>query len=312
MNPARSEINRRSFLKAAPVLVAGTRILTHAQTPIERGRFSDDDVPQARDALLKMVNDARSAARLGRLELDQLACKVANEHALDMARGEFLSHWGSDGRKPYHRYSFAGGTDAVVENVSSADSIQSLTNKGVLSDLQDMHLAMLYEKPPNDGHRRTILSRQSTHVGFGIALQGYHLRLDELYLARYVQIDPVPRLAKTNAAVLLSGRLLSQTNYLTSIDVYHEPLPAPPAIEWLREPRSYGLPTQHDTLLPRLPSGYSYPEGGQAIIEKGSGGTFRVRVNLSRKPGINTLVIWLKASNGTEFQGSQICIRVEG
>jgi uncharacterized protein YkwD len=310
MNPARSEITRRSFLMAAPLLAAGTRLITPAQTPIQRGRFGVEDLPQAREQLLQMVNDERAAAHLGKLELDQLAGKVASDHALDMARGDFLSHWGSDGRKPYQRYSFAGGTDAVLENVSSADGTQSVTTAAVLSDLHDMHLAMLNEQPPNDGHRRTILSRQSTHVGFGIALQGHHLRLDQLYLARYLQIDPVPRLAKTKAAVLLSGRVLKQTNDLTSIDVYYEPLPSPPAIEWLREPRSYSLPDQHDTLLPRLPSGYSYP-GGQAIIEKSSGGNFRVRVNLSRKPGINTMVIWLRAGNGIEFQGGQVCVRVE-
>src|SRR5437667_11396054 len=118
-------ISRRSFLKSAAPFALGLRAIAPGQTPIERGQFSEDDVRLAREQLLRMVNEERSQAGLNKLELDDLACNVAREHALDMAKGEFLSHWGSDGRKPYHRYSFAGGTDAVQENASSADNIQS-------------------------------------------------------------------------------------------------------------------------------------------------------------------------------------------
>src|SRR5437667_142849 len=84
-----------------------------------------------------VVNGERAAAGLNALVLDDLACNVANAHALDLATGKFLSHWGSDGRKPYHRYSFAGGIDAVQENVSRADNIASVTPGGVSADLKD-------------------------------------------------------------------------------------------------------------------------------------------------------------------------------
>src|SRR5947207_411727 len=117
-------IDRRSFLKAAAPFALGLRTIARGQILIERGRFSQDDLPAAREQLLIQVNAERARAGLSLLELDDLACRVANEHALDMATGEFLSHWGSDGRKPYQRYSFAGGTEALRENVSSADNVQ--------------------------------------------------------------------------------------------------------------------------------------------------------------------------------------------
>ena len=170
-----------------------------------------------------------------------------------MIQGDFLSHWGSDGRKPYHRYSFAGGTDAVQENVSSARSIQSVTAAGVARNLYDMHLSMVQEAPPNDGHRKTILFPQLTHVGFGIALQGHNLRLDELYLARYLEADQLPRQVKPKSTITLRGRILNPTHRLNGVDVFFEPPPTPPSIDWLREPRSYGLPKGYETLLPRLP-----------------------------------------------------------
>ncbi len=312
MNLVQLEISRRSFLKGAAPFALGFLRVARGQTPIERGRFSEDDVPLAREQLLRMVNEERSQAGLSKLELDDLAGKVASEHALDMAKGEFLSHWGSDGRKPYHRYSFAGGTNAVQENASSADNLWSLAPTGVLKDLHDMHLSMLNEKPPNDGHRRTILFPAHTHVGFGIALQGFHLRLAELYVAKYVRVDPIPQRVKPKQSVLFSGRVLNPQNELAGVDVYYEPVPTPPQIEWLRVVRSYGMPDERESFQPRLPAGRHYTDGTTGEIEMLAGGNFRVRIPLSKIPGINTIMVWLsKGENGVPFPASQICILVE-
>ena len=312
MSSSRHLVTRRSFLQAAAPLALRLSAIGRSQTLIERGRFNEDDIPLAREQLLTMINAERANARLSRLRLDDLACKVASEHAGDMANGNFLSHWGTDGRKPYHRYSFAGGTAAVQENVSAADNIQSVTSANVLKDLRDMHQSMVGEVPPNDGHRKTILFPWHTHVGFGIAMQGHSVRLDELYVARYVDIDPIPRQVKKKARVLLTGRTRDREHTLTGVDVYYEPLPSPPDINWLREPRSYGMPEKNERLFPRLPDRYSYPNGSQGTIEVESTGGFRVSVSLSKKPGINTIMIWLReGQNGIAFPASQICIRVE-
>ena len=312
MDPVQLEISRRSFLKSAAPFGLGFLRVARGQTPVERGQFSEDDVPQAREQLLAMVNEERSQAGLSKLQIDDLACKVAREHALDMAKGEFLSHWGSDGLKPYHRYSFAGGTDAVQENASSADDIWSLTPTGVLKDLHDMHLSMLNEKPPNDGHRRTILFPVHTHVGFGIALQGFHLRLAELYVAKYVRVDSIPQRAKPKQSVLFSGRVLNPENVLAGVDVYYEPLPTPPKIEWLRVARSYGMPDERESFQPRLPAGLHYTDGTQGEIEMLAGGNFRLRISLSKIPGINTIMVWVsKGETGVPFPASQICVLVE-
>ena len=282
------------------------------QIPIERGRFNEDEIPLVRNRLLELVNTERSQAGLSALELDDLACKVASNHARDMVGGMFLSHWGSDGRKPYHRYSFAGGTDAVQENVSSADNVQSVTSAGVLKDLHDMHQSMIDEVPPNDGHRRTILFPQHTHVGFGIAMKGRSVRLDELYLARYVEVDPIPRQARIKTRMLVSGKILRPNDLLNGVEVYYEPLPSPPPIEWLREPRSYGMPEVSERLRPRIPDILFYADGSHGSIDIDSANRFRVRVGLSKEPGINTIMVWIKAGRtGTAFPAAQICIRVE-
>ena len=305
-------ITRRSFLKSSSSFALGLRAVARGQIPIERGQFSEIDIPAAREQLLTQVNAERVRAGLNLLELDDLACKVASEHARDMVTREFLSHWGSDGRKPYHRYSFAGGTDALRENVSSADNIQSLTRAGVLRDLYAMHQSMIDEVPPNDGHRKAILFPWQTHVGFGLAMKGRSLRLDELYLARYVQIDPIPRQVRINTRMLFKGKLLHLNHLLNGVEVYYEPLPSPPAIEWLRQLRSYGMPEVIDRLRPRLPDVLFYPDGGHGSIEIDSSNRFHVRVSLSKEPGINTIMVWIKTGQtATAFPAAQICIRVE-
>jgi len=302
---------RRSFLKvsAAFALMPAT---ASAQVPIERGRFSEDHLTLARARLLDLVNAERAAAGLSVLELDDLACKVATDHAHDMATNHFLSHWGSDGRKPYQRYSFAGGINAIQENVSSADKILSLTPGGVIGDLVDMHTAMHDETPPNDGHRQAMLASQHTHAGFGIALNGHSLRLSEFYVSRYLEVDPFPRQAKRQATVVITGKLLNPRHFLHEVDVFFEPLPAPPTADWLRTPRGYALPDEYAGLRPRAPHGAHYGDGSTGDYEWGNG-KFRVPAKLAREaPGIYTIVFWLRRVPADKaFPGAEICIRCE-
>ncbi len=304
--------NRRAFLLAAAPFALGLGAFAPARLSINLGQLRTEDIPLAIDGLLKLVNEERAQFHLSQLKLDELACQVAGEHARDMANRQFLSHWGSDGRKPYHRYSLAGGVDAVMENVSAADGIQSLTASGIAADLSEMHRKMFNEVSPDDGHRRTILFPHHTHVGLGIGRVDRYLRLDELYLTRYVEVDPVPRHARPKAGLLLRGRLLNPRHELTGADVYYEPLPEPPAIDWLRTPRSYGMPRSYQRLLPRLPDGKFYSDGSTGSIELITGGSFRVPVVLAKDPGINIIVVWLSTNaNGSPFPAAQVCIRCE-
>jgi len=304
--------SRRSFIKSAATVLLALPTFVRAQTPLERGGFDERQFPLLREKLLTLLNDERTAVGLNRLELDELACKVGNDHASDMVRGQFLSHWGSDGRTAYLRYSFAGGVDALQENVGSADKIHSFAPNSVIQDFLDMHQAMMNEVPPNDGHRRTILDKYHTHVGFGLAFQGRSLRLDELYLARYLRLDPVPRQAKPKSTIILTGRLLNARHSLHEVDVCYEPLPKAPDIAWLRTPRSLSLPSDYLVLKPRAPAGTSYTDGSLGDFDWG-GGRFRVPANMFRSaPGIYTIVFWINRHNTENpFPATEICVRVE-
>src|SRR5215831_13747970 len=302
-------MQRRSFVTFGIPFALSLPAINRAQVLIERGRFTDEQLPLAREQLLHQVNAERATRGLTQLKLDELACKVANGHAQDMAAGLFLSHWGSDGRKPFYRYGMAGGNAAVQENCSAADDIESVSPSKVLNDLHDMHQSMVNESPPYDGHRRTIFDPFHTHVGFGVALNSRSLRLDELYLARYVQFDPVVTEAKPRATVRVSGRLLNVRHFLNEIDVFYEPPPKPPDIFWLRTPRSVSLPDEVMRLRPQVSDGVTYEDGGRGEFEWGNG-RFRARVNLfNSNPGIYTIVCMVRRTpNDKGFPGGQVCI----
>ena len=260
-----------------------------------------------------MVNEERAVAKVSELKIDELATRVASSHATEMATQEFASHWGCDGLKPYHRYSFAGGTEATQENVSAADNTWS----GKLSDLKQdtsyLHVRMYQETPPNDGHRKTILAPQHTHVGFGIALNKLHLRIVELFVARYVEVKPVPRAMKPGADVVFMARLLKREHTLNHVEVFYEPLPKPPEMDWLRQARSYSLPDHSRVLRPKVTPPYTYTDRTIGEIDMNLDGSFSAPVNLyNDKPGIYTIVAWIKRKSSEKaFPATEVCIRAE-
>src|SRR5258705_3744762 len=98
-----------------------------------------------------------------------------------------------------------------------------------------MHQSMIDKVPHQDGHLNAILFPFHTHVGFGIALQSRSLRLDELYLARYLQFDPFVTKAKPKSTVTVTGKHRTSNHFILGVDVSFTPETAPLSIDWLRQ-----------------------------------------------------------------------------
>ena len=147
---------------------------------------------------------------------------------------------------------------------------------------------------------------------FGVGAEGSHVRLTELYVARYVTIDRYPTKQRPGGGFILSGRVLDPRYTVQGIDVCYEPLPSPPDIAWLRVPRPYGLPEDRENLSPKLPDNYHYDDGSKGSIELQSNGTFRVPVVLTKKAsGIYTMVVWIQQGDADPFSATQVCVRAE-
>src|SRR5262245_19686205 len=305
---------RRSFLTtaASPIALSVASVISQHTTRAAQ-QLSKSDIAEFRNDLLKLVNTERVAAGLSSLAIDELACAVSDQHALDMATRRFLSHWGSDGRKPYQRYSSAGGFQAVQENVSAADDLESASPKYIGWTLSQMHLKMYAEVPPNDGHRRTILTPEHTHAGFGIALDGLFLRLAELYVARHVLLQPFDRRVDRKARPQISGELLDRRWKLVYAEIFFEPPPAPPELSWLRVARPYGLPPEYKIIRPVAPQGQFYTDGSSGDIKISERGKFTIPLKFDKsKPGIYTVVIWISDLEGKrKSAATYACIQVD-
>ncbi|MBX7218438.1 MAG: CAP domain-containing protein [Blastocatellia bacterium] len=264
------------------------------------------------ERIVKRINQERAAADVPPVELDDLATTVATVHAREMAELAYAGHWSPDGKKPYMRYSFAGGTEAVAENVAGIFGVvNTLEEADLVEYLADLHLSMYEEKPPHDGHRKTILRAEHTHVGIGFALINGSLCYAEEYLSRYVEVSPLPVEAKRKTALPLTGKILNPQLKLSQIEIFFEPLPTPPAIAWLRAPRNYGLPATRVGLATREKAGTNVETGAVTMTTPTE---FRTTLKLNRdEPGIYTVVVWLTDPSGKisreAFPVTNQCIR---
>lgn len=263
--------------------------------------------------LVQLINEERSVEKVTPVELDELASNVATKHAEEMAASDFASHWSLNGLKPYMRYSFAGGLHATQENISAADNTWSVKRADLLQDTSYLHVRLYQESPPNDGHRRTILASQQTHVGIGLAVEHLRLRMVELFVARYLDITNHQEKVKRNEVVTFAGRLLKNSYSLQRIEIFYETTPTKPQLEWLRVARPYSLPDRAVVLRPKLPEGLTYADGSHGDFKLKSDGTFQTSISLfAEEPGIYTIVCWVKRSNREKpFPATQACVVVE-
>jgi len=298
------------FLRIATEATALGAFYTAAKAiPAQNSPISAVLLKELQASLLTMINEERAIERVPPVAMNDLATRVAAAHAVDMARGKFVSHWGSDGRKPYHRYSSAGGIDATEENVSAASNTWSLKPADIAQDVAYLHVRLYNETPPNDGHRKTILAPKQTHVGIGIAMDALRLRVVELFVAKHVEVDRVKQTAQPGETIEFSGKLLEPEAILNYIEVFYEPLPLPPQLVWLQTPRPYSLPDESITLFPKLTGGLKYADGRRGIVEV-NGRSFRTPLKLFKEsPGLYTIACWIRSNkNEKSFIATLICI----
>lgn len=204
----------------------------------------DDPYYDARQAVVRRINEDRAAAGLGPVELDLFSSQVEDQHCQEMAARRYLSHWNLQGLLPYHRYHFAGGRDHVQENLSratifSADPFPIPTEPPeVLPYMLGAHQRFLDEKPPLDGHRKSVLDPGHTHVGIGLAVVGGEFTMGELFVNRYVRLAPLPATVPRGAAQI-EGEVLQSGFGPYYAALFYEGLPQPRTVEQLDRTYAY-------------------------------------------------------------------------
>ncbi|GAB2845822.1 hypothetical protein GCM10027200_52480 [Lentzea nigeriaca] len=120
------------------------------------------------ERVLAVMNQARAGARLKPYEMDAKLVNAAAGHNQVMAGGCGLNHECSGEPGAGVRISAAGAQwGELGENIGSGGPVDDTTS-AIGDKAVGLTNAMLGEKPPDDGHRRNILSSSYTKVGIAV------------------------------------------------------------------------------------------------------------------------------------------------
>jgi uncharacterized protein YkwD len=307
-------------------LVFGLAALLVVSAPLAQGVAPFDETAiTLRHEMLRLINRDRVRHGLQPVQIDAEASAIAESYCRAQIRNGTTGHFTNDGQTPYMRYSFAGGNDGVSENAAAWSASYSFSERALYEMTRQSQEAMMAERPPNDGHRRTILDPYATHVGIGMAWERGEFRIAQEFLRRYVSwTRPLPRAA--GLADLVQGRGKAAPGYrVEAISVHHEPIP-----EWMPAHvasgmKNYRLPDKRRDYLPRLRTFVhpnidgtfrlvreEYTDGRKGDFYSGEDGGFNFEVPFRDGPGVYTVVVWVaRKGEKTPIAASNISIRVD-
>jgi uncharacterized protein YkwD len=223
--------------------------------------------------VLNRINKDR--ADFGLLPVELSSNQAAQIHAEDVFRTRQISHWMTNGEKPYMTYTQYDGEGSVQQNVAIAGFSleqyeQCVTNVLVkceeiepLSTIDQLQYEMMYNDKEccNDGHKDNILNPRHTHVSIGIVYDQYYLALVQNFENNYgldVEVE--------DSEIEISGTLLD--GQLDHIAIYYDEMPTRTVYEQNKDLLSYSAGELVAVIVKPPPPGYYYePLEGYDIIE---------------------------------------------
>jgi hypothetical protein len=196
-----------------------------------------------------------------------------------MAVNQYMSHWNLLGYGPDVRFSLAGGTEAVQENVYSSwqrfDDGRPVPVTDWETEVRKAHESLM----SSPGHRVNILNPDHTQVGIGLAydLATGEFRVAQEFINRYVVLQPVPQTARVSDMLTISGRLMpGASNPL--VNIAYEPLPQPMTAEELSAMNTYQSPAQIVETISALTSSDGSFTAVITLDKPGSTGLYHIRI----------------------------------
>ena len=195
------------FAVCAGYWVTGGNFVDPSDTTTEPPRLRN--VAEKRH-MLELINEARSRAGVPPVVMG--TNNVAQIQADQLMEDCVSSHWGTDGLKPYQRYSLAGGYQVNGENFSGhnecglADTLLSWNDEPL--DMVVDTVKGLLESP---GHRETMLSPEYRKVNLGVAWDRNVFKAVQHFEGDYVELDALPVIADGNLEV--AGRLTAGNDF---------------------------------------------------------------------------------------------------
>ena len=210
--------------------------------------------------MLELINTERK--RVGSPEVLLGDNNAAQLHAESSLEGCHSSHWGSDGLKPYMRYSLAGGYQSNGENgsgsdycVRAADGYRALS--GVKTEIRETMIGWMN----SSGHRRNVLEKTHRKVNIGLAWDRYNLIAVQHFEGDYVEYDSLPVI--DNGKLKLEGMVKNGARFgvgdTIPVQIFYDPPPHPLTPGQLSRTYCYNTGRPIAYVREPLTGGWSYP-----------------------------------------------------
>jgi uncharacterized protein YkwD len=248
-----------------------------------------------RRALVAAVNAARELVGAPALRYDPLLQRIGDIHCRRLLAEGIWGHFALDGVPPYARYLLAGGHGFHRENAASHSSSVGVSPDQVGPIVEGSLDRMLAERPPHDGHRRTLLDPLATHIGIGLAVGDGEVRLtEEVATELAVGWNDAPPVARPRTALTVAGQLAAPWR-VAAVELLRQPLPRPLMRARALGIVAYGYPPRRSITYASGP-----PEllGVAGRLETRSGGRFAYRWTTGPGPGLEVVVIWAQREAG--------------
>lgn len=216
----------RDVSRQNPENLQTTNNTIQAQTTSTNNVYSHDELASY---ALQLINSDRQTAGLPPVKLSNN--QAAQIHAEDMLKVRFLSHYMTDGEKPYMVYTKYDGLGYVAQNAAfqGYQDISQCSNLNTICDAIDPKDAIRqaeYDMMNNDqssnwGHRDNILDKDHTTVSIGIAYDQYSFYMTQNFENNYLEYTKP--ISENNGIVSFSGSLSSGT--IDNIEIAYDDLP---------------------------------------------------------------------------------------
>lgn len=181
-------------------------------------------MPEAEKFALTVINEVRSAQGLNELVWDDLGYKIASEHVTDLSKRGAVSHQSSKGHNPDVRYSFAGGTDSLVESTVAFPQAENL------KPTRQLVVKMLETLYGRQDDREAMLFPHAN--GFAMAFQWTQDKSKLLCvtetLTKHGEMQPIPLEASVGDRIEVKGSVKEPYHFHKLTLAWEGPVTGPP------------------------------------------------------------------------------------
>lgn len=249
--------------------------------------------------LVERINRDRAEHGVPPLVYDPLASRIGDAFCLDAVLTGISAHFDAAGRAPYVRWGRGGGVDYHVQNVAAYGISSGVLDRPLEQILLASHASMMAERPPDDGHRRSILDRELDHVGIGLGVAAGEVRLTQEFSRVAFEWLALPdRPLPARSLAIVGGKPLPGLS-VALVEIRHEPPPRPLARDDPRRSGSYGYPPLVRQLWPSPPRGMVFLDGQRPDFELRPDGSFFAQFALDSGPGSYLAIVYLRRGSAS-------------